>query len=302
MLNEFGPAVVATKLGITRQSVHRRRRRIELRMEKPIHVREHPNKLQQQADIPGRLILEVDNGIVLIGSDSHYWPGVVSTAHRAFVHFCRALNPKAIIKNGDELDGASISRFPPIGWEKRPTLADEIQAVKERLDEITVAAPKALRYWPLGNHDARFETRLATVAPEFAKIHGIHLKDHFVDWEPCWSVWINDEVVVKHRYKGGIWATRNNTLLAGKTILTGHLHSLKVTPHSDYNGTRYGVDCGSLAEPFGPQFAGYMEDNPRDWRSGFVVLTFRDGRLLPPEIVHVWEEGKVTFRGEIINV
>src|SRR6185436_20343423 len=126
-----------------------------------------------------------------------------------------------------------------------------------------------------GNHDALFETRLATVAPEYARVHGVHLKDHFPRWKPCWSVWINNDVVVKHRWANGVHAVYNNTLRSGKTFITGHLHSLKVTPWSDYTGTRYGVDCGTLAEPYADQFIRYTEGNPLNWRSGFILLTFR---------------------------
>jgi hypothetical protein len=251
---------------------------------------------------PGVVPLEITDGVVLIGSDSHYHPGIVSTAHRAFVAFCEELKPKIVIKNGDELDGAKISRYAPIGWESRPNLKDEIEAVKERLAEIEAAALGAERVWPCGNHDARFETRLATLAPEYAKVHGVHLKDHFPKWKPCWQALINKTVVVKHRMKGGIHATRNNTLNAGRTIITGHLHSLKVAPLSDYNGTRWGVDCGSLADPYGEQFYNYTETSPLDWRSGFVVLTFAGGELMWPEVVFVRAPGKVDFRGKVYSV
>ena len=249
-----------------------------------------------------RLTDTVKDGIVLIGSDSHYWPGVVSTAHRAFVKFCRDMKPAIIIKNGDELDFPGISRHAAIGWEERPRVVDEIECAKDRLAEIEDASKNSRLYWPLGNHDARFETRLAAVAPEYAKIHGVHLKDHFPRWKPCWAVFLNDDVVVKHRMKGGIHATHNNTLWSGKTIVTGHLHSLKVTPLSDYDGTRWGVDSGTLAEPYGPQFEAYTEQNPLNWRSGFIVLTFHNGELLWPEQVFVRAEGQVEFRGKIIPV
>lgn len=251
---------------------------------------------------PARYEMQVEDGIVIVGSDAHYWPGVVSTAHRAFVEFCKEYKPKVIVMNGDILDGARVSRHPPIGWENTPTLAEEVDAAKDRLDEIYRAHKGAKRIWPLGNHDGRFETRLASVAPEYAKIHGVHLRDHFPAWQPCWSTWINDSVVIKHRYKGGIHATHNNTLNAGKTTVTGHLHSLKVTPFTDYNGTRFGVDTGTLADPDGPQFLDYTEDNAKNWRSGFVVLTFRKGRLMWPEVVNVLEPGAVEFRGEVISV
>jgi hypothetical protein len=102
----------------------------------------------------------------------------------------------------------------------------------------------------LGNHDARFENRLAANAPQYEQVHGFSLKDHFPAWRPCWAVW-NGSTVIKHRYKGGVHATHNNTVNSGVNIVTGHLHSLKVTPFDDYNGTRYGVDTGTLADPQG---------------------------------------------------
>ena len=304
---EVGAAKLAALLGLNERNVHERRKSIEGRIGRqlvsPTH-RPHGRAMvvTEAAEIPGRLHFQVYDGVVLIGSDSHYWPDMVSPAHRAFVRFCERMKPAVVIKNGDELDGASISRHPPIGWEARPSLIQEIETVKDRLGEITIAAGKAKRAWPLGNHDARFETRLATVAPEYAKVNGVHLKDHFPDWQPCWSAWINNDVVVKHRFKGGLHAPHNNTLWAGKTMVTGHLHSLKVQPISDYSGTRWGVDCGSLADPYGPQFNDYMEDGPRNWRSGFAVLTFREGRLMWPEVVHVIDENHVDFRGESIEV
>lgn len=85
-------------------------------------------------------------------------------------------------------------------------------------------------------------------------------------------------------------------------MLTGHDHSGKVTPFTDYNGTRFGVSIPALADVYGPQFVDYTEDNARNQRSGFVVLTFRDGRLMWPEIVHVIGKDEVEFRGEIIRV
>ena len=251
---------------------------------------------------PGVISLDVKNGHVLVGSDSHYWPGIISTAHRAFVEFAKEFQPKVVIKNGDELDFPKISRHAPIGWEASPNVVDEIEAAQERLSEIEKAAPNAVRTWPIGNHDARFETRLATIAPEYARVNGVHLKDHFPFWRPCYETVINKSVIVKHRFRHGVHATYNNTLHSGRTIVTGHLHALQVKPHSDYNGTRFGVDCGTMADPYGPQFYNYTELNPSNWRSGFVLLTFKNGELLWPEQIFVRESGVVDFRGKLINV
>lgn len=250
-----------------------------------------------------RLEVSVDTGVALIFSDCHYWPGPASTAHRALVQFAHEFEPKLLICNGDAVDMAGASRHPPIGWEKRPSIQDEIEAAQDRLGAVISACTKRTRrIWNLGNHDARFETKLASSAPEYAKVAGIHLYDHFPEWDRAWSTWINDDVVVKHRFKGGLHAPWNNTMNAGKTVVTGHLHSAKVHPFTDYNGTRFGVDTGCLADPFGPQFTNYTEDNPRNWVSAFGVLTFNKGKLLWPELVVVWDEDTVQFRGKLISV
>lgn len=250
--------------------------------------------------------LDIRDGCVLVGGDGHYWPGVESTAHRAFVEFTSRLQPKAVIFNGDALDAPSISRHPPIGWEDFPTLEDELIECQQKLGEIVKAGPKrCVYYWPLGNHDARFNTRLASVTPEFRNVPGTRLVHHFPDWRPCWAVELGgrDGAVVKHRFRSGMHAPHNNALWAGRSMVTGHLHSQKVTPITDYNGTRYGVDTGMLAPASGRQF-NYNEANPRNWRSGFCVLSWWKGALLPPELVSVLDEekGLVVFRGDVMKV
>jgi hypothetical protein len=62
------------------------------------------------------------------------------------------------------------------------------------------------------------------------------------------------------------------------------------------------VDTGTLADPLGPQFENYLEQSPTNWRSGFVVLTFKDGRLLWPEVVKVFAPGLIEFRGAVMDV
>jgi hypothetical protein len=179
---------------------------------------------------------------------------------------------------------------------------EELKACQERLGEIEAIASGAKLVWCVGNHDSRFSTRLAANVPEFQGVKGFKLKDHFPAWIPSWSAWINEDIVVKHRYKGGVHATHNNTVNSGKTIVTGHLHSLKVTPFDDYDGTRWGVDTGTLADADGPQFVDYSEDSPKNHRSGFAVLTFKDGELLDPELCRVKKFGEVVFRGCVIDV
>lgn len=301
LFNTLGPHKLSRHLNLAPQNVFKRRRVLERRG----YVFNGPDdRAPKRAVHPYRAELQITNGTILIASDAHYWPGEPSLMHRAFVAFCKELKPTAVIFNGDVIDAPRISRHAQIGFlENRPQLVDEIETSKERLAEIEQSAFKAEKIWNLGNHDLRFESRLAAVAPEYANIHGVHLKDHFSLWRPAWSTWINDAVVVKHRFKGGIHATHNNTLWSGKTIVTGHLHSAKVAPLSDYNGTRWGVDGGCIADTDHKAFVDYTEDNPKNWRSAFCVLTFKEGRLLQPELVLKceWADDLVQFRGEVIK-
>ncbi len=292
----------ANKLGINERNVRLRRVRLENKLRRQIVSGTRiANATRVGVAHPGRINTELKDGICLVGGDCHYWPGPPSLMHRAFVSFCKKLKPKIVVLNGDVVDLGAISRHPPIGWEKLPEVQEEIEAAQERLGEIEKAAYRAQKIWTLGNHDGRFETRLATVAPEFARVHGVHLRDHFPLWEPCWSVFINDDTVIKHRFKGGLHAPHNNTLWAGRNIFTGHLHSQRISPLTDYNGDRWGGDLGCIADPEHCAFVDYTEDNPLNWRPGFGVLTYLDGRLLPPELVSRWDENHVVFRGEVIK-
>ena len=304
-LSEFkalGASAMATKYGVSERNIYARRRVLEHELGISVAPPLRGGHWQQLDQHPGAVDVSIMEGHILVGSDSHYLPGIVTVAHRAFVEFAKEFKPKIIVKNGDELDFPGISRYGMIGWETRPSVISEIENGKAMLSEIEKASPQSRRIWPLGNHCARFETRLASVAPEYAGVHGVHLKDHFPNWEGCWAAFVNSSVVIKHRFKAGIHAPHNNTMWAGRSIITGHLHSMKVMPLSDYNGTRFGVDCGCMMDPHGAQAFNYTELSPVNWRSGFVLLTFHKGELLWPEVIFVRSATQVEFRGKVINI
>jgi len=298
------PQAMSKCIGMSTRNIQIRRVALETRYQSEMNTITLDEMVGSK---PERINLGIENGTVIIFSDAHFWPGIKTTAFRGLIWAIQNLeNIKAVINNGDAFDGASISRFPRIGWDSTPSLIGELKACEIALGEIEDEAKKVNHkmklIWPLGNHDARFENRLAANAPQYEQIKGFSLKDHFPAWEPCWSTWLTDRVIVKHRWKGGIHATHNNTLNSGVTMVTGHLHSLKVTPFDDYNGTRYGIDTGTLAEPSGPQFENYLENSPTNWRSGFVVLTFHKGHLLWPEVAKVVDKKHIEFRGKVIKV
>jgi hypothetical protein len=303
LFKKHGPHKLSRMLQVNVRSIYRRRDGIEQRANIKIAAPDDLRNTRHGEDHAARLHFNIQNGVALVGSDAHIWPGQNPTAFRAFVKFCRDMKPALAVMNGDVTDLPQVSRHPPIGWTELPTVADEIEEAQVRLREIELAVPRSCKLvFTLGNHDARFEIRLATVAPQYGNLHGFALKDHFPAWAPCWAAWINQSVVIKHRFKGGDHAPHNNTARSGLTMITGHLHSAKVTPYTDYTGTRYGVDTGCLADPDAKAFVDYTEDGPKNWRAGFCVLTFRNGRLMQPELCLVVDANHVEFRGEIINV
>ena len=303
--NQYNSASkVAKALGLNIRHIYARRRDIENKLS--ITLTAHDTRSPTfNITIPSngvRVNVEMDDGVLMVASDCHYYPGIISTAHKAFVKLIPELKPRMIVMNGDVFDGASVSRHDPIGWQSLPSVKQELEACSDRLNEIESASKSAKLHWTWGNHDMRFNTRLASQAgTAFEGVHGMNLTDHFPRWKFSTSIMVNEHTMIKHRWHNGIHAVYNNTLKSGTSIVTGHLHSLKVTPWTDYTGTRYGVDTGTMANLDDPSFE-YAEDNSRNWRSGWAVLTFWQGKLMPPELCEVVSEGLVYFRGQVIEV
>ena len=317
------PTLFAKATGMSQRAAQNRRRTIEFRhniiLETTQNQRDAYNaknreekllKLQaenqariQQAPISVRRGVHLEKGRIIVFSDAHFYPDDTTTAFKALIKFIEYFKPNIIVNNGDSFDGGSISRFPRIGWDKKPTVQEELEANKFYLGEIEKVRPAGSRLiWCLGNHDARFETLLANHAPQYDGVPGFQLKDHFPLWEGCWSFWVNEDTVIKHRFKGGKYAGYNNAIAAQTNIITGHTHVLACQPITGYSKTIWGVQTGTLAEPNNMQFADYTEDSPKDWRSGFVMLSWDNGRMLMPEMIQVCGEDEVEFRGEILKL
>lgn len=258
------------------------------------------------------------NGTAVVGGDLHTWKmDTHAPGWKPFVRVIEEVKPAIVVVNGDVINGSRISQHPRIGWEDQPMVEEELRAAQSHLGEVEQVANTLYEVntgtmarniphfgvelvWNMGNHDERFETRLAKVAPEYEGIKGIHLKDHFPAWRPAWSTLIGDPkdgLIVKHRLRGGVNAARSNVAVAGMSIATGHTHQMGLYVLHDYAGTKYGVECGMLASDLGPQFKDYLEDNPRNWTMGFCVFRFIGGRVLMPELVRVRANGAVEWRG-----
>lgn len=304
-----GRAAEFSKLtGISIRNVYARRVSLQNKLKIPLYAAgDNGNKVHKTDELAransylARVLVDGYVGRAVVFSDCHYWPGIGSSvAHRALLEVIKDIKPGLIIGNGDLFDGARVSRFPKNGWEDLPRIRDELDEAISRVTEIRHAHRRARLIRTVGNHCIRFDRYLAMNAGEMEGVQGFRLSDHMPEWQECISVFINGHTMVKHRFNGGIHAAYNNTLRAGTNIVTGHTHLLEVKPWSDYNGRRYGVQTGAIADVAGPQF-GYTEDNPTPWCSGFAVLTFKeDGHLVMPDLCEVID-GVAWFRGERVT-
>jgi Calcineurin-like phosphoesterase. len=302
IVRAVGPSKAQKILGTTERNVYARKARLEAKLGHPITGPEIVRPV-----FPGRVSLEIADGVVLVGGDAHIWPGPASTCMRAFKKFCGDIKPAAVILNGDVLDFPRISRHPQ-NWETAPDPQEEIEAAQDYLSDIVQSCSrKTQKIWAIGNHDQRFEGMIANAIPQYRGVKGVHLSDHFPAWQKAMSCMINEggkgATIVKHIPKGGgINATRGFTLNGGINTVHNHLHAQNVRPLSDYRDhDRYGVDTGMLADKEHKAF-GYAQDAPLDWRSGFAVLTYRDGILMPPELVTKMSPTTVWFRGSLHRV
>lgn len=287
-------------LGISQSVVSFRRQKLEIAL--GITLPRARPETWRTLDYTRVLNLTLENGKILIGSDLHCWPNINTTAMQAFLDFNKRLKPEVVILNGDGLDGARISRHGRIGWQQTPDVKSELLALIDYLDQVRKANPNALYKRTRGNHDSRFDTFLSAKIPELEGVTGATLEDHLPGWEECTAIWVNGrECYIKHRGRsGGVHSTFNEVRRIGTNFVHGHLHAQNLIQYRNAMGDLYGVDLGMMAAVEGPQFA-YCEADITNWRSGFAVLTFRDGKLLPPSLATVIDEnnGELSFGGEI---
>jgi hypothetical protein len=140
-------SIVAKTIDVPASMVHKRRRSIERRrgivLESDRHTAANFAHLQTAHKHPQRLDLGILNGTIVVFSDAHFWPGIRTTAFKGLLHIIRNMQPQAVVNNGDAFDGASISRFPRIGWDQTPSIIQELKACDAALGEIEECTKKA---------------------------------------------------------------------------------------------------------------------------------------------------------------
>ena len=154
-------SLVAHELGLSIRRANERRRVIENR---------HGILLDAFNDRRGFKILHPENkvrsianitGCVIVFSDAHFMPNETSVAFNALLKVIKKIKPVMVVANGDILDGATISKYGPEGWQTKPTLKQELESVQHHMDAIVKACKglNVILHRTIGNHDIRFEKR-----------------------------------------------------------------------------------------------------------------------------------------------
>src|SRR5262249_11509992 len=89
-----GPIYISKQFSISQRNVFNRRVYLERKLGRQItapgpSVSGGNYRTRCNVSHPSRIPVSIPNGVVLVGSDAHIWPGGPSTAMRAFVRFCR---------------------------------------------------------------------------------------------------------------------------------------------------------------------------------------------------------------------
>lgn len=245
------------------------------------------------------VIWGVENGSFLVFGDCH-WTNPDqprSVAHEALLRAVPKIQPDFLLCTGDALDLGEISRHDRIGWAPVGRVKDTLAAGRLHFGDLSDLAPKAKKFWAIGNHDERYDNYLAKYAAAFEGEAGLTLAEKFPDWRMAWRFDFGAFYAL-HRWHNGEHAAYNNVMKGAASMVTGDTHKLRVTPRENLKGRAYGVEAGMLADPNWTCFS-YLRGKPTAWTQGWVVLTVRNGRLLQPETCEVLD-GVAWFRGEAL--
>ena len=296
------PATVARETGLGVRSVYARRADLERR---GTELRSNPRDGQftdraPPAHFERRRNFTILNGTAIVFSDPHWLPDHGRIGTDALEVICHELKPQLVVCGGDALDGTQIGRWDPTrGHHKQASLREQLDCMKANFDSVQNASGKAQFAWTIGNHDLRLSRYVAVHAEHMLDLPFTRLEDWVPGWPLSWTVEINagtaGMTVIRHRNQAGMLHLQGQK--AGCHYVHGHLHKLNVHRLPTFAGVRYSIDAGSLADPSSDVFD-YAEGGP-DHAQGFAVLTFKDGKLLPPELCEVLD-GDAIFRGEVV--
>jgi predicted phosphodiesterase len=226
-------------------------------------------------------IMPKGNNRILILSDIHL-PYHDVDALSIALEWAYDHNPNAIILNGDTMDMYQASRF--IKDRRLRDLSGEIDMTRDFLRQLRDEFDCPI-YFKIGNHEARWENYLKTVAPELLGIADFELKS-ILRFGELGVTEIKDKQIIKagnlnimhgHEFGQSVFSpvnvARGLYVRAKANAIIGHHHATSEHSEKDLQGNvvttwSMGSLCGLSPE--------YMPYNK--WNHGFAfVTTFDNG-------------------------
>jgi hypothetical protein len=255
---------------------------------------------------------------VAIGSDFHSW-FVDPFALRVFLDTIKLTRPNVVVLNGDVFDFPQISSHRKLPGHFHLNLHQEIVFGREHiLRAVREAAPDAVIYFVIGNHEYRLVNYLADTAPEMACLPSLQFgvlfgldelrinlvcrqsflapfasmrkREHAENW-----LILGDTLVATHGVSCAKFAADEQLKRYQKSGTSGHTHRPQVI-------TANSLGTGALSWTSTPMMAGFAVgrdyvSEPSGWNMGFAMFEIdQPKRLVVPNLVIV-HENFATFAG-----
>lgn len=224
-------------------------------------------------------------------SDVHF-PFQDSRAVEILYQITQDIQPSILAAQGDILDFWQLSHHrPPLEVKLKPhqiDLQSNLEAAAEHLGIMSsLAQPDAPKYLPYGNHEDRWNRKLAEFQNDprtrqlmmLPKINEVMNLDYQLGLkESGWESYeymggrpkiLNDRLLIIHGHKSTKWASRSLLEDYGKSLIFGHSHRIQDFTKTYTTGQIAAWNIGCLCDT-NPHWRPHV-----DWAQGFAVVTWK---------------------------
>jgi len=212
----------------------------------------------------------------------------------------RAMKPDVIWHLGDLVDFAPLSRFRDASNYEH-TIQTELDMANARLARLRKEHPKAIIRLTKANHEYRLDSYITANAHELVYLRALSLgallglDEHNVELVTGRKYLVRGEVLVKHGTKWGVYATKQELLTEGRSVVHGHIHKSiqwvnRVPGKKPLLG--YSVGCSCKLDP---KYK-VRDVAPSNWNHGMARMDIEGNRWGMENIIIY--KGKAMWRGK----
>ena len=229
-------------------------------------------------------------------SDLHF-PNANTVAVKMVLDFIREQRPGRIHILGDACDMFAISRFDK-DPARKDNLQDELDVVRDWLQELRDAAPGARIIYSEGNHEYRLRKYLMSEAKALAGLRALTLEKLLdfqklrIRFQPQDRPYRVGHLLFTHGQFISRWSgmsAKRHFEQYGCCVIHGHSHRLGAFYHTDINDCYGAWETGCLST-LTPDYV-----TSPDWQNGFAVVNHCN-RFFSVELVAIINN-QFSFRG-----